>query len=215
MKTKRSFRLELVAGASRSGKTFLTAERIKKDRNVLIWDSMGEFAAMPGYSGTTSPVALAEHMDKGATGKFCMVAPVTAANFDVFCRAAWRWILVHASHGRVVTIVVEELADVTPPGKAPEAWGMIVRRSLRFFTHVYALTQRPAESDKTVMGNATILRCHAMARADDRKTMARELDTDQGRIDTLDFSRYQYIERDRLSRRLTTGGKGLKTRIIV
>lgn len=210
----RSFRLELVAGASRSGKTYLTAQRIKKDRNVLVWDSMGEFRNMRGYSGTNSSYELVAHAGKGAAGKFCYVAPVTATHFDAFCRAAWVWMLVHASRGRVVTIVVEELADVTPPGKAPEAWGMIVRRSLRFLPHIYALTQRPAESDKTVMGNATVLRCHSMARADDRKTMARELDTDQARINSLDFSRYQYIERDRLSRTLTTGGKGIKSRII-
>lgn len=214
MKTKRSFRLEFVAGASRSGKTFLTAERIKKDRNVLVWDSMGEFAAMPGYSGTNSLAVFAEHAAKGGGGKRCLVVPVTPANFDAFCRSAWRWMLVHAASGRVVTIVVEELADVTPPGKAPVAWGMIIRRSLRFFPHIYALTQRPAESDKTVMGNATVLRCHSMARADDRRTMARELDVDQDYINRLDFSRYQFIELDRVSRRLTTGGKGARARIV-
>lgn len=201
------FRLELAAGSSRSGKTFLTAKRIAKERRVMVWDAMGEFAVDHRCKAVTAD-QLRRIAAAGAGGRFAFAAPVTAANFDLFCRCAWLWLRVNARHGHRISLVVEELADVTPPGKAPPAWGEIIRKSLRFNPHIYALTQRPAESDKTVMGNATVLRCHAMARADDRRTMSKELDTDQARIDALDLSRYQYIERDRLTRTLTAGGKG-------
>lgn len=210
----RSFRLEQVAGSSRSGKTFLTAKRIARDRCVLVWDSMAEFSQMHTFAPVRSDGVLRRIAASGAPGRFAFVAPVTAEQFDLFCRCAWLWLRVNAARGRVVTILVEELADVTAPGKAPAAWGEIIRKSLRFNPHIYALTQRPAESDKTVMGNATVLRCHSMARAADRKAMARELDCDQAFVDALDLSRYQYLERDRLTQKLTKGGKGMRVKTL-
>lgn len=208
------YRLEVVAGASRSGKSFETARRVKTEQNVLVWDAVGEFAALPSYQSTNDARMLAHRCARGVTGRCAFVVPVTAANFDVWCRSAWVWLRILAHRGERACLVVEELADVTPPGKAPPAWGEIIRKSLRYGTRLYALTQRPAESDKTVLGNATVLRCHSMARAADRRAMAAELDVDQSVIDGLDFSKYQYVERDRTTRRLVTAGKGIKRRTL-
>ena len=203
------FRLEVAAGASRSGKSWLTAQRIKLHKNVLVWDAVGEFAE--SFKCRRIDLSTARTVAaRGASGRFAVDCLVTPENFDLFCRCAWLWLRVMAHRGERVTLVVEELADVTPPGKAPAAWGEIIRKSLRLDAHIYAMTQRPAESDKTVMGNATVLRCHSMARADDRRAMARELDVDQSVIDRLDFSKYQYVERDRHTRVLTTAGKGMR-----
>lgn len=122
------------------------------------------------------------------------------AQFDGFCRLAY---IAMRAHPGEVTVIVEELADVTSPGKAPPGWGVIVRRGLRYGPQLYAVTQRPSESDKTVMGNASIFHCHSMARADDARYMAREMRIDQEKIDAL--RPLQFIERDRRSGTLVAG----------
>ncbi|MCL1072999.1 hypothetical protein [Shewanella dokdonensis] len=72
-------------------------------------------------------------------------------------------------------IVAEELADVTTAGKAPPHWGQVVRRGrARGLAPIFAITQRPSESDKTTVGNATLVRCGRLNRANDRKYMAQE-----------------------------------------
>jgi hypothetical protein len=118
--------------------------------------------------------------------------------FDAFCRLAWVWI--RAARG---ALVIEELASVTTPGKAPPAWGDIVRAGLRYGPSLYALTQRPSESDKTVMGNATVIHSHAMARANDRRYMAAELDTDPAELAKL--RPLEWVERDRRTGELRRG----------
>lgn len=202
------FLLELAAGQSRSGKTFETAKRVAKERNLLVWDTMGEFADSFRCKRVSSAAELRSIAANGVPGRFAFDAQVTPQNFDLFCRCAWLWIRIHAASGKRVALVIEELADVSPPGKAPASWGDIVRKSMRFNPHIYALTQSPAESDKTVMRNATVLRCHAMTRPADRKAMASELDVDQALLDELDFAKFAYIERDRSTRNLVTAAKG-------
>ncbi len=204
--------LVLVTGQSRSGKTYWTAQQVKRERRLLVWDSMAEFAA--DYH--CKPITDLEHFRRIALhaplGRYSFAVPVTAKSFDVFCRFTWIWLRTLNRRGLSAAVVVEELADVTPPGKAPEAWGEIVRKSLRFGTRIYALTQSMAESDKTVVRNATVLHCHSLARDTDRRDMARELDVEQALIDGLDFSRFEWLERDRRSRELRRGGKGRRRR---
>ena len=208
------FILELAAGTSRSGKSFETNRRTKAEKNVMVWDAIGEFHEKFKCKRVQGAAGLRTIAARGLPGRWAFDVPLTPENFDLFCRCAWLWIRVMAHRGKHVCLIVEELADVTPPGKAPQSWGQIVRKSLRYNPRIYALTQRPAESDKTVMGNATILRCHSMATPDDRRTMAKYLDVDQGIIDGLDFGKYQYIERDRRTRSLTTAGKGMRPRAV-
>ena len=42
--------------------------------------------------------------------------PITLENFEIFCRCAWLWIRVMHEKGRSKALVIEELADVSPPG---------------------------------------------------------------------------------------------------
>jgi len=214
--TANDFRMELAAGRSRSGKTFLTAQRVAKEKNLLVWDTMGEFAKKFRCKRITTAAQIKAIATRGMRGRYAFDVTVTRDNFDLFCRCAWLWIRVMAHRGERVALVVEELADVTPPGKAPAAWGDIVRKSMRFNPHIYALTQRPAESDKTIVGNCTVIRCHSMKRAMDRKSMAQDMDLPQSKIDALDMSKFQYIECDDRTGIYTLGGKGMRpTRITV
>jgi len=194
--------LYVVTGASRTGKTTWTVEEVKRTRRLLVWDSVGEWSDRFNCRRVESVFELAQLCKPGAPDVrigFCV--PVTTENFAAFCRLAWVWLRVKPGD-----LVVEELADVTSPGKAPVYWGEIIRKGLRYGPRVYALTQRPSESDKTVMGNASVLHVHQMAREDDCKYMAKELRVDPKIVDAL--LPYHWIERDRRTKTLTNGRLG-------
>lgn len=205
--------LALVAGASRSGKTFWTAQQVARSRRLWVWDAVGEFCASYGCRPVSSAAELHALALSTAPVRAGFVGAVTRENFDTWCRFAWVWMRANAAAGHGVDLVVEELADVTSPGKAPAAWGEIVRKGQRFNPRVYGLTQRPAESDKTLVGNASLIHVHAMARADDRRSVAREMDIPQAAIDALDLGRFEWLELDRRRRQYRTGAKGRRPQV--
>jgi len=138
-------------------------------------------------------------MPAAPVARLAFKAPLmTRDAFDAFCRLAWVWVRVARG-----TLIIEELAHVTSPGKAPPAWHEIVSAGLRYGPRLIAITQRPAESDKTCMGNATLLHCHQLARADDERYMARELKCPEQQI--ADLRPLQYLERDRRTGKLRVG----------
>ena len=59
---------------------------------------------------------------------------------------------------------------------------------------MYGVTQRPCESDKTIMGNRTLVHCHAMPRPKDRAYMASEMGMDQSMLDRL--QPFEWVEVD-------------------
>lgn len=179
---RRDERLVAVTGASRSGKTHWTAQQLAGVDRLLVWDYKCEWniryrcrrlrtwSELREACKSTAPAARlafhCEYMDADA--------------FDLFCRYAWLW--ARQAEG---TLVIEETASVTSPGKAPRAWGEILRMGLGYGCSVYALTQRPAESDKTALGNASIVHCHRMGTLTDRKYMAQLLDVDVSMVQAL------------------------------
>lgn len=198
--------LTVVTGASRSGKTAYTVQRVAGERRVLVWDSLGEWGDRFNCRRVKTLVELRALVKPGApVARLAYFRPGMAADFDAFCRLAWVWLRVARG-----ALVVEELASVTTPGKAPAAWGDIVRAGLRYGPNIYALTQRPSESDKTCMGNATVIHAHAMARAGDRRYMAAELDCDPAAL--AELRPLQWIERDRRSGELRRGAVSFRRR---
>lgn len=190
----------MATGASRTGKTTWVVERVRSARRLLVWDSVGEFADLHQCQRVTTIFELAQAVKPGAPARrIAYCAPVSAESFGQFCRLAWVYIRAHAG----AVLVVEELADVTTPGKAPIYWGEIVRKGLRYGPEIYAITQRPSESDKTVMGNASVLHVHQCALEIDAAYMARQLRVDMPQVDAL--VPFQWIERDRRTKLLTTG----------
>lgn len=168
--------ITLVCGGSGSGKTAWLVREIKRAKRVIVWDMKGEYSRDHGFVRVSSRTQLVKLLRARERGRFafCSIDP---REFDFFCRAAYAW-------GKCV-VVAEELADVTSPGKAPLGWGMVVRRGRDRALCVYGVTQRPAESDKTVIGNATRIHCCMLPRPGDRAYMARELDIEQSRLDAL------------------------------
>lgn len=192
--------LAVVCGASRSGKTVWTARQVERDRRVLVWDKMGEWADRYGCRRISTFEALRAAVLPAAPPERLAFkcAFMTRTAFETFCRYAWVWVRVARG-----ALVIEELAQVTSPGKAPPAWHEIVSSGLRYGPRIFALTQRPAESDKTCMGNATLLHCHQLVRADDERYMARELKCEERQVQEL--RPLEFLERDRRTGRLVKG----------
>ena len=169
---RRDGRLYGVIGKSRSGKTVWTAQRVAGVRRLLVWDYKNEWSLKYGCRRVTSLHELGACVKPGAPAErlaFC--APgMTKETFEKFCRLAFLWL-----QAGIGTIVIEETASVTTVAKAPAAYGDILRMGLGFGCDIYALTQRPQESDKTAYGNASLLHCHMMLTEDDQKYVARKL----------------------------------------
>mgnify|MGYP001574383419 CR=1 FL=1 len=187
MSEKNRARIVMVCGGSGTGKSAWVKQQIAGARRCLVWDITGEYARH-GFEPVTSAARLIEALEQSAAR--LAYIPASLKHFDFFCRAAFAW-------GRCV-VVVEELADVTTPGKAPTGWGMVVRRGRHQSLTVYGITQRPAESDKTIIGNATLTHCCKLKRAPDRVYMAREMGCALALLDAL--KPLEWVEADEFGR---------------
>lgn len=187
MTEKNRARIVLVCGGSGTGKSAWVKNEISKARRCVVWDVTGEYPRH-GFAPVHTASDLIAALGRPA-GRFAFI-PASLAHFDFFCRAAFAW-------GRCV-VVVEELADVTTPGKAPVGWGMVIRRGRHQSLTVYGITQRPAESDKTIIGNATLTHCCKLKRDVDRAYMAREMGCDKRLLDAL--QPLDWIEADEFGR---------------
>lgn len=177
--------LGIFTGATRQGKTTSVLQRIRKHRRALVWSPK---ETVDNYAGILSGAvkvrglrALREAVLKlrGAPARLVYI-PDTYRDFENFARLAFVWGTFAAC-----TVVVEELSDVTKPGKAPDGWGDLLRQGLGFGITIYAVTQRPAESDKTALGNASFIRTHYLMRFEDRASIARHMGIKPEEIEKL------------------------------
>lgn len=181
--------LVVVVGAPGSGKTLYVMRAAARTARLLVWDSHLDWSAH-GCTPLATIADLARACASVDPMQLAYTGPVARAEFERFSRVALAWLKL-APGG----IVVEELADVSPPGKAPGAWGELIRWSRKLGGTLYAITQRPQESDKTVFGNAHRIICHAPGEEGDCLYMARRLGVDVARISALDRTRCEYLER--------------------
>lgn len=182
--------LSFVSGASRTGKTSFVMLATEDALPLLVWDVEGQWSAMRKARSVTR-VELLQFTKARQFGRFALTEPPTQEAFSFFCQVAFFWAQLVPS----ATVVVEELADVTHPGKAPINWGVLVRRGLKYGCHIYAITAAPAESDKTAMRTSTRMVCFRMERSADRRTMALELDVSLAEVESLEP--LHYLERRR------------------
>lgn len=196
--------LVVVTGASRSGKTTWVVHELRNAPRLLVWDGAGDWRTHR-CELIRSPLELRERVrPPPRLERLAYVPPsITPAEFETFCRIAWVWI--RAARG---VLVIEELADVTHSGKAPVAWGEIIRKGLRYGTSIYAITQRPSESDKTALGNASRVHCHRVMFPRDRRYIAELLGVDE--LEVAALRPFEWIERDAEGR--IERGSGLRRR---
>jgi hypothetical protein len=164
-------RLIVLAGKSRSGKTAYAARAVKRDPRVLAWDPHDQWGRLPGWQRFTS---ISEFNQATLTRGRARLAYVVGADdiklrFEQFCATALQFGEVF---GRC-SVIGEELADVSSAGKAPGAWGALVRGALKRSMDLYPISQRWAEADKTALNNASEVVCFSMMPMDVKYMAAR------------------------------------------
>src|SRR5438046_580160 len=143
-----------VAGARGSGKSsWLKRYARGFHGRVLAWSPLEETDRYSSEFGVQPCRDLIDFLDAVSNGGHVVYAPAfpNPVIFDFFCKIVW-------FTGRCLTLV-DELADVTPIGKAVGWWGSIVRKGRHRGVHIAAGAQRPAEVDKTIIGNSTRIVC--------------------------------------------------------
>lgn len=197
----RAGKLYAAIGSSRSGKSQFVAKKTANQPRLLVWDIKGDphdYHHVQRAYGKRELVRRVE-LAAGKPGRIAYTAP-SLKDFDFFCRVAQVWVRAHHAAGHRCALVFEETADVTSPGKAPDNYGVILRRYLSLGCDIFAITQRPAESDKTAIGNASVVHVCRLARAADRRAVANDTGLALADIDALradqDAGRFDFIEAD-------------------
>lgn len=143
----------VVSGASRTGKTAWVMSQVDGPR-VIVWDPEDQWSRLPGYKRVINRQQLLNltvyHAELPGRLAFVAGGDLEKA-FQYWANCAFYW----GRFGGPCTVVAEEIADVTTPGKAPGRWGVLIRRGLKRGIDIYAISQRWAESDKTAIGNAS------------------------------------------------------------
>lgn len=185
--------LYYVTGSMGSGKTSWVKQQVARSRRLLAWDGKGiDWGARDGCTIVTDPRDLRRVLFDAGAQRISYRVPVTREAFGLFCRLAWAW-----GRARPGTIVVDEIADVTTPAKAPIEWGEIARKIRAYGSDVYVTTQRPQEADKTAQGNAGVYHCGRMSDSDDQKYIQRRLLGGQVPIEQVAaLGPLEWIERD-------------------
>lgn len=175
-------------------------QQVPRGAELLVWDSIREWTDKCLVRNARNLRELHACVIQNVPMRVGYTGPISSEHFEIFCRLAWVWLRQH--RGRV--LVIEELADVTSPGKAPGAWGEIVRKGRhQCGSKIYACTQRPAESDKTIAGNADVIHCGRQSFPKDRKSISEYLDVDVAEVNAMQS--LQWIERDMRTRALRRG----------
>lgn len=174
---------------------------MRRARRLLVWDGKGiDWGERQGCQVAGLRELQARALE-GAPVRLSIRVPTTPEHFLAFCRIAWVW-----GRHKPGTIVVDEIADVTTPGKAPRAWGEICRKVRAFGTDVYVTTQRPAECDKTAQGNAMLFHCGWQSDAEDQLYVARRLLGNRAHLERVAaLQQLQYLERDVRTQQIKAG----------
>lgn len=195
-------RLVVVSGASRTGKTAWTRSQVEGRSRVLVWDVEDQWSTLRGFARITTRAELLSAAEARGPLRAAFVAGGDLGSaFDFFAGCA----SYAGRHVEPLTVVAEELADVTTPAKAPGNWGILLRRGLKRGIDIFAISQRWAEADKTALGNASEYVMFMSSSADDVRYLARKTRVPVADLDALrplEFVRYvvatQQIEAGRL-----------------
>lgn len=178
----------VVAGRSGSRKTTWVKRQVKNARRLIVWDPHEDYPV----ARYTSLAAFIRAIRQPGPLQAGLTVDATPAAFERWCRAV-RLVL---SADQPTVVVAEEIAEVTSPSKASPEWGKLARGSRKFGATLYAVTQRPQESDKTIYTQAETLWVGRVAQKD-RAYLAKELEVEKDRLDQLKKGEYLYKEGDK------------------
>ena len=178
-----------IFGARGTGKNVYAVQLLKrlKPARLVIWDHKHD----PGMSnfGTTF-TDLGQAIRAMKPGGFQVRympdhSRDVQAQFDLFCRAAF-------AAGNL-TLMIDELPEVTKANRAPAAWRQCVNVGRLYrgpdgkerTLTIMGLGQRPSECDKSFMNNLDILHTGRIASVNDAKTLADLLAVDYRKVMAL------------------------------
>jgi hypothetical protein len=173
-------------GARGTGKTAWTIQTVKaaKPARFMVWDFKHDHAlADLGKPFVWWPDFVRE-CKKPAFGARYLVSPDHDPHeqFDAFCALAWR-------EGNVL-IVVDELAEVTKANKAPAAWRKVVNVGRSYdqgkkSIAIIGMSQRPAEVDKSFLGNCDVIHTGRLGDVADARRFAQSWGIDAAELVNL------------------------------
>lgn len=183
-------RHHVVVGASGSGKSswLRSLPELAKARRFIAWDPDQDHKCHHCTSRAEFARTLKGAVASGKPFRVGLCIDPTPANFEFFCRCVWAI----ASADALVHCVVEELADVTTSGKASATWGQMIRRGRKYGLVLYAVTQRPAEIDKTTYSQCVNRWCGRLDNEIDAKRMAQLLNVPPQRVSELEPLQFLY-----------------------
>jgi len=193
---------EYICGNSGTGKSSHVKRAIEKAPRVIVYDPDDEYGDQLGFIRVSKAADLASLLQQNSNKPLKVAFVPTRATvkaFEFWARCAFVW-------GNCAA-VAEEIADVTSAGKAPPNWGTLIRRGRKYGIKILAVTQRPAEADKTILSNAAMIHCCALGRMADRKAVAAEMDCDVALIaqmKPLDYIVYKRADLSLRAGNLTT-----------
>lgn len=178
-------------GATGSGKSAWIKQGLKgaPAARQLIWDPQGEYGEFGEVF--TDRVKLVDACSR-RNARFSLVyrpgdqVSTYALKFDWLCQLAYLL--------GDLRLVVEELADVTEPSRAPDSWSVVTRKGRHKKLRVIAASQRPANVDKDFFGNCTLVHCGRLNHAADAKVMAGVLNVPHDQI--MNLAPLEFIERN-------------------
>ena len=178
-----------IFGARGTGKNVFAVQLLKrlKPARLMIWDHKHD-PGMSNFGQTfTNLGALIRAMK--APGFLVRYMPDHSRDvgkqFDLFCRAAF-------AAGNL-TLMIDELPEVTKANRAPAAWRQCVNVGRLYrgpdgkerTLTIMGLGQRPSECDKSFMNNLDILHSGRIASVNDAKTLADLLAVDYRQVMAL------------------------------
>lgn len=183
-------RLYVISGASRSGKTAWAKKQSCSDARLAAWDPEGQWAKLPGWTKATTRPDLWKALNKPGRVR---VAYVTDGDLKEEFNV-WAKVVFYVTRFVGPTSAIgEELADVSTPNKAPQHWGILIRRGLKYGGNLYCISQRWAEADKTAFGNASAFILFRLSSVKDMKYINDRTGADLEELKAL--KRLEYIER--------------------
>lgn len=196
-------RLYVIGGASRCGKTAWTRQHVERSgiKRGFVWDIEDQWSKLKGYKRVTSRAELMREAMEPGPKKIAYVAGGKIKDeFEYFAQC----VFYSAKHVQEPQFVIaEEMADVSNPGKALAEWGIVVRRSLKRSTTLYAISQRWSEADKTAVGNASMFVVFMQSSADDVRYLSKKTRIPMEEIDLL--QKLEYVTFDTDSKKIERG----------
>lgn len=187
-----------VFGARGTGKTAWIKQRYKRERTprLMVWDFKNDPSLEDlGTAYTSLPALITALRAKTFQVRYIVNHQRDIhQQFEIFCQAAWE--------ASCLEMFVDELPEVTKANKAPPAWRRCVNvgrdyrdsKGVRKWLAICGAAQRPAEVDKSFIGNADVIHTGRIGNAVDADKLGKEIGCPAGLL--LSLPDLSWVEKD-------------------